>query len=84
MGTIGKVIVGVLSMALAAPFVIKTQWFMENFGVVAWAEEKLGSGGSWLFYKLIGIGIFVIGMLWATGLLGSIAVGLLGRFFGAA
>jgi len=72
---------GVALIIAGIPFVLWTQWFMENFGTVGWAEEKLGPGGSWLFWKLVGVGISIIGMLLATGLLGGLLIGTVGRLF---
>jgi len=62
--------------------VIKTQWFIANFGYSQWAESKLGGGGTRLMYKVLGI-IFVFGtlMVW-TGMLGEIFVSIFGRMFG--
>jgi len=66
----------------------KTSTWMDMFGRNQWAEEHLssgfgsGMGGSWMFYKLLGI-VFMIGaFLYVTGLLQNIAVGVLGTFFG--
>ena len=50
-----KYILGILAIALGAAMVIKTQWFVENFGHSAWAEAKLGGGGTRLMYKIMGI-----------------------------
>ena len=83
MGTFFRVIGGLVVVAIGIPFVIKTQWFMQNFGAIAWAEQKLGGGGSWIFYKLLGILICTIGILLATGLMGSLLLGTVGRLFTA-
>jgi hypothetical protein len=42
---------------IAAGFLViwKTNWFVENFGSIGWAEEHLGSGGTWSFYKILGV-----------------------------
>ena len=43
--------------------VIKSEWFLENFGRISWAEQKLGAeGGTRLFYKLLGLLFIIIGM----------------------
>ena len=76
-----RIIGGIILILLGLPFVLKTGWFMQNFGTVAWAEQKLGGGGSWLFYKLIGIAISLVGILMATGLLGGLLIGTVGRLF---
>lgn len=76
-----RILGGLALVAAGIPFVLKTSWFMENFGAVAWAEDKLGPGGSWLFYKLFGVGVSIIGMLLATGLLGGLLIGTVGKLF---
>jgi len=55
-------------MAPGIFLVIKTEWFINNFGRLAWFEEKLGSeGGSRLGYKLIGIVFLIVGIIVLTG-----------------
>jgi len=70
-------------MALGAILVIKTEWFLENFGRIDWAEEHLGvEGGSRLMYKIIGI-LFIVGsFLGMTGMLGEIFISIFGKAFG--
>lgn len=62
------IILGILIIAAGAFFLIKTEWFIQNFGRIAWFEEKLGSdGGSRLGYKLIGLVAIFIGILMISG-----------------
>lgn len=67
----------------------KTSWFLEMFGRNAWAEEHLtggfgaGAGGSWLWYKLLGIITIVAAILYLTGVLQALLTSILGPFFGA-
>lgn len=63
------IIIGFLIVAIGSALIIKTEWFVENFGANAWAEAKMGtSGGTRLLYKLLGlVGIF-IGFLLITNL----------------
>ena len=65
-----NIIIGLIIGALGVVLVIKTEWFMQNFGRLAWFEAKLGAeGGSRLGYKLLGlIGIF-LGLLIMTGMI---------------
>lgn len=61
-------IIGILAIAAGTFLVIKTEWFMSNFGRIAWFEDKLGSeGGSRLGYKLLGIIIVFIGIILLSG-----------------
>jgi hypothetical protein len=82
MNVIFRIIGGILIVLVGVTFVIKTEWFLQNFGQIAWAEQHLGfEGGSRLFYKLLGVTICIIGMLMATGMLGGLLVGTIGRLF---
>lgn len=76
---------GMALVAVGVVFVIKSEWFLQNFGAIPWAEQHLGlDGGSRLFYKLFGVLLCLMGIGWATGLLGNMIIGLLGGMFGGA
>lgn len=61
-------ILGALVIATGTFLVIKTEWFMTNFGRITWFEDKLGSeGGSRLGYKLLGIIAIFIGIVLLSG-----------------
>lgn len=63
-----QIIFGIIITAVGAAFVLKTEWFLETFGRIAWFDEKLGSdGGSRLGYKLMGVVILFIGIILMTG-----------------
>ena len=79
----GKYIVGLIAIVVGVFLIIKTEWFIENFGTNAWAEEHLGtSGGTRLMYKLIGLAIIIIAMMGVTGLLGNFIMATFGKLFG--
>ena len=64
----GQIVLGLVLTAGGAFLIVKTEWFIENFGRIAWFEEKLGSdGGSRLGYKLIGIILLFLGIMTITG-----------------
>lgn len=64
----GQIISGILLIAAGTFLVVKTEWFMNNFGRIAWFDMKLGAeGGSRLGYKLVGIILTVLGLILATG-----------------
>ncbi|MDP3685893.1 MAG: hypothetical protein Q8R32_03615 [bacterium] len=77
----------ILLVTLGFLMVWRTQWFLEMFGRIPWAEEKLtgglgaGSGGSWLWYKLLGIITIVAAILYLTGILQALLTNILGVFF---
>jgi hypothetical protein len=77
-------VLGILGIALGIVLIIKTEWFLENFGTISWAEEHMGSsGGSRLMYKLVGLAFIVIALMAMTGLLGTVILSTFGRLFGA-
>lgn len=78
-----KYFLGFLVIALGIFMVIKTEWMLQNFGRIDWAEEKFAfSGGSRLMYKLIGL-VFIFGtlMFW-TGGFQRILLGIFGPTLG--
>lgn len=78
-----KYIVALIAIAVGIFLIIKTEWFIENFGTNAWAEEHMGtSGGTRLFYKLIGLAIIILAMMGVTGLLGNFIMATFGKLFG--
>jgi len=63
-----SIIIGLAAIAIGSFLVIKTEWFLDNFGRIAWFEDKLGSeGGSRLGYKLVGMLFILIGIIYLTG-----------------
>lgn len=62
------IILGIIILAVGVILIIKTEWFMQNFGRMEWFEKTFGTeGGSRLGYKLIGIIAIFIGITLATG-----------------
>ncbi len=77
-----RIIIGLLIVAFGTVMIFKSEWFFQNFGSVAWAEDNLGtSGGSRLFYKLLGLVLIFVGMLVATNLMTGFLMATLGRLF---
>ena len=62
-----KYIIGILMIAAGIFMVWRTDMIMGFFGRSAWAESKLGSGGSWAFYKGIGVIVIIFAMLLMSG-----------------
>ena len=63
-----QIVWGIIIAAVGAILVIKTEWFLENFGRIDWSDKNLGSsGGSRLGYKLLGVIILFIGIIMMTG-----------------
>jgi len=71
-----KFIFGILISAIGFLFVLKTQWFLYNFGRIPFGEKYFGGGGSRLVYKLIGILIIIFGFLYALNMTDIILRGI--------
>ncbi|MBU1019372.1 MAG: hypothetical protein ABII07_00100 [Patescibacteria group bacterium] len=50
-------------------------------GNIGFAEEYLGVGGTWTFYLILGIALFVLGLMWWSGAFQVGFEGLFGGFF---
>jgi hypothetical protein len=57
-------------VAIAAGFFViwKTQWMLEQFGEIVWAEAKF-SGGTRSFWKLAGLGLIAFSFLAMAGVI---------------
>jgi fatty acid desaturase len=65
---IWQIVGGLVTTLVGLSLVIKTDWYMENFGRVEWFEDNLGSsGGTRLGYKLLGLLIMFVGIVIMTG-----------------
>ncbi len=78
MGFIVRILIGLGIAALGAFMVIKTFMVVDLFGAVDWAEQKLGGGGTNLFYKAVGLLFIFIGFMVATNLWNSFLQSTLG------
>ncbi len=73
---------GALLVGTGVLLILKTEWFVQNFGTNAWAEANLGtSGGSRLLYKLIGLALIFFGFLLVTNMIQGFLMATLGRIF---
>ena len=78
-----KIFFMILAVVVGAILIIKNEWFLENFGRIAWADEHLGSeGGSRLMYKLIGLAMILVSLLVFTGGVQKIIIGIFGPLLG--
>jgi hypothetical protein len=67
--TIGKIIFGIIIAGIGFILVWKSEWLLNNFGRIPFAEKHLAhSGGTRLMYKIIGIIVIIIGLMYATDL----------------
>lgn len=63
-----RLLIGFALIAFGFVIVWKTRAFIDTFGHIDWADQKLGGGGTQIMYKVIGIFLIFIGFLWAFNL----------------
>lgn len=74
----------ILAIMVGAVLILKTEWFVENFGRIAWADEHLGTGGGTrLMYKLIGLAMILVSLLVFTGGVQVVILKIFGPLFRA-
>lgn len=76
-----NILIGLILVAIGFVLVWKTRKFIEFFGTSAWADAKLGGGGTSLLYKAIGLVLIFVGFMWATNLWGAFLESMLGGLF---
>ncbi len=64
-----RVLLGLAIVVVGFLMVWKTDKFQTWVGQIDWAEQKLGSGGTRTFLKLLGAGVAFIGILIATNII---------------
>ena len=74
--------IGAVCVVIGILLVLKSEWFLYNFGAIPWAEQNLGtSGGSRLMYKFIGLIAIFVGFLLVTNMFGNFIMGTIGKLF---
>jgi hypothetical protein len=77
-------LIGLALMAVGIMITLKSEAMLNAWGRIQWCEDHLGiEGGSRLGYKLIGLLVFFIGLLLATGLYSGFMQGLLSPIINA-
>jgi len=77
-----KFFLGIIFVAFGFLLVWKSDWILNNFGRIDWAEAKLGTeGGTRLFWKLIGLGIIIMAMLYMFGFIEGIITSIFSPLF---
>lgn len=71
---------GIIGMVIGLLILIYRPKIKDFTGDIGFAEKWLGSGGTWTFFIILGVGIFVLGLMWATGSLQSFMVSKFSQF----
>ena len=80
MGTIMRVILGLIISVVGALLVIKTERIIEQVGKNSWAEAKFGTyGGTRFMWKMIGLLAVFIGFVVMTNMTEGFIQGTLGK-----
>lgn len=75
-----RILLGLAVSGVGVLMVFKSDTLLEWFGSVDWAEEKLGSGQSRFFYKVLGILVAFLGIFIMTNIISEILGGVAGLF----
>lgn len=77
-----RIIIGLIGTAIGVLITVYSENMLKAFGRVPSAEKYLGfEGGSRLFYKLLGVLIAAVAILYMTGLLQNMILGFFGPLF---
>jgi len=80
--TLGKIIWGLVMMFAGFMLVWKSEWLLNNFGRIPFAETHLAnSGGTRLMYKLLGVIVIIIGIMYATDLTDKLLATIINTVF---
>ncbi|PID70630.1 hypothetical protein CSB37_00915 [bacterium DOLZORAL124_38_8] len=70
-----------LGIPLGILITVKAEIIVQNIGDIDWCERYIGSGGTYTFVKLFGIGVSMVSIMWLTGTPQAFLSTTLGRFF---
>lgn len=77
-----KYLIGFLVIGIGTLLVMKTEWLVNNFGRIEWAEQHLGiEGGTRIFYKLLGVVLILGAFLAMSGAFNSLLTNTFGGAF---
>ncbi|MFA6486308.1 MAG: hypothetical protein WCT40_03000 [Candidatus Magasanikbacteria bacterium] len=72
--------IGIVAVLAGVSLILKTEWYVANFGASAWAERTFGTeGGTRIMYKLIGLAFIFIGFLALTNMWEGFLMATVGR-----
>lgn len=77
-----KYLIGIIVVAIGTLLVLKTEWLVNNFGRIEWAEQHLGTeGGTRILYKIIGVLLIFGAFLAMAGVFNSLLTNTFGGAF---
>jgi hypothetical protein len=73
-----QVFQGLVGMIVGFLILLYRPHIKDFTGDIGFAESYLGAGGTWTFLALLGIGTFILSLMWATGTLQEMTLKVLG------
>lgn len=80
MFSFSHIVIGLIMTALGVLMVKYTFWLVNTTGPQQWIERYTGSGSTYGIYKLVGILLALLGLLYATGFGNNVLEFLLSPF----
>ncbi|MFH1425941.1 MAG: hypothetical protein ABIG66_00720 [Candidatus Kerfeldbacteria bacterium] len=62
-----KYVIGVIMIAFGVFVIWKTESMIRMMGKISWAEDKFGSGGTWTFWKVVGLALILLAFFIMSG-----------------
>jgi len=75
---------GLIISILGFLLIVYREKVQQLTGDIGFAEQYLGGGGTFTFFLILGVMIFIGGLMWATGTLQAWFGSSLGTYFGHA
>jgi len=76
-----RVLIFILGVPLGIAIMIYRYQLKQFTGDIAWAEQYLGSGGTYNLFILIGLVVSILSVMYAFGTLQDLFAGTFGTFF---
>lgn len=73
-----RIILSLVCATIGVLISIKSNWIVNNFGTVPWAEKHLGS--STLFWKLFGLLATIVAIFTMIGITDTVLISIFSRF----
>jgi len=67
-----RIILGLIVALVGFLMIYKTRTFQGITGRIAWAEDKLGGGGTYTFLKILGLLVIFLGIFIVSGIIDDI------------
>lgn len=79
---VGRIILGILGIGLGILISVKQAWLVSTFGHIGVIEKYMRTmGGTRTFYIILGVLLVIISVLYMTGKLDDVVVGIFLKIF---